>query len=224
MAYLNRQDAAERLTQVLRHLKGTDTVVLALPRGGIVLGAEVARELEAPLGLVLVRKIGHPLYPEYAIGALAEDEKPIYNENERATINTTWLKQAENSARDLINYRHTLYYGKDIALPEVTSKVVILVDDGIATGLTVHAAVLAIKHKHAKSIIVAVPVASRESVDELEDIVDEVIVLEDPDDFLGAVAAHYQEFEQVNDEEVRELLWEVNDELQHKTSTNPPVA
>ncbi len=94
MRYLNRQDAGKRLAHRLKRFQGDDVVVLALPRGGIVLGAEIAKELRAPLGLVLVRKIGHPNYPEYAIGAIAEDEASVYNEREVAAIDTNWLKQA----------------------------------------------------------------------------------------------------------------------------------
>jgi len=218
MSYINREDAGRRLAQVLRHFKGKDTVVLALPRGGIVLGAEVSKELKAPLGLVLVRKIGHPSYSEYAIGAVAEGEKPVYNENEVATIDEEWLKEAEASARKLIEHRHELYYGENLTPPEVEDKVVILVDDGIATGLTMESAVRAVRNKKAKRIIVAVPVASRESVDTLDSMADEVVVLDEPEDFLGAVGAHYQEFEQVDDEEVRTLLREVNNHV-HQTAS-----
>jgi predicted phosphoribosyltransferase len=210
MSYINRQDAGKRLAQVLRRFKSKDAVVLALPRGGIVLGAEVAKELNAPLGLVLVRKIGHPSYAEYAIGAMAEGEKPVYNENEVATIDKQWLKAAEASAQKLIEHRKRLYFGEDLKPPEITNKIALIVDDGIATGLTMEAAVRAVRNKHAKRIIVAVPVASHESIDSLENLADEVIVLDKPETFLGAVGAHYQEFDQVDDEEVLALLREVN--------------
>jgi predicted phosphoribosyltransferase len=186
-----------------------------------VLGAEVAKELKAPLGLVLVRKIGHPGYAEYAIGALAEGEKPVYNEDEVASIDDHWLKQAETTARELIEHRRDLYYGEDFEPPVVTDKTVILVDDGVATGLTMEAAVKAMRNKKAKRIIVAVPVAPRDSVDHLEAIADEAIVLDNPDSFLGAVGSHYMEFEQVDDEEVRALLREVRDEVQQTASTRP---
>lgn len=211
--YIDRQDAGQHLAKALRRFEGDDVVVLALPRGGIVLAAEVARELEAPLGLVLVRKIGHPTAPEYAIGAVVEDEKPIYNEDEAAAVDPGWLKQAEKSARQLIERRRKLYYGEDQASPEASGKTVIIIDDGIATGLTMEAAVRAIRHKKPKQIVVAVPVASVESVAELEDLADEVIVLDKPARFRGAVGSHYMEFEQVNDEEVKTLLWEVNYDL-----------
>lgn len=218
MSYIDRQDAGKRLAQVLRHFKGDNVVVLALPRGGIVLGAEVAKELQAPLGLVLVRKIGHPSYSEYAIGAVAEGEKPVYNENEVAGIDKGWLKEAEASAKKLIEHRRGLYYGEDLVPPEVSGKTVILVDDGIATGLTMEAAVRAMQNKHPKRIVVAVPVAAQESVDTLENIADEVVVLDKPESFLGAVGSHYLEFDQVNDEEVLTFLREVNDHVYETTT------
>jgi predicted phosphoribosyltransferase len=214
MSYINRQDAGKRLAKVLRHFKSKDTVVLALPRGGIVLGAEVAKELSAPLGLVLVRKIGHPSYAEYAIGAVAEDERPVYNEDELLGLDDEWLKDAVAAARQLIGHRQELYYGDEFTPPDVKDKTVILVDDGIATGLTMEAAVRAMQSKRAKRVIVAVPVAPRDSIDTLEVIADEVVVLDKPESFLGAVGSHYQEFDQVDDEEVRAVLREVHDGIQ----------
>ena len=214
MRYANRQKAGKSLSKALKRFRGGDVVVLALPRGGIVLGAEVAKDLKAPLGLILVRKIGHPSYPEYAIGAVAEDEKPVYNESEVVALDKTWLKKAEASARQLIEQRRKLYYGGDFVPPEIAGKVVIVVDDGIATGLTMEAAVRAAKHKHPKKLIVAVPVAPHESVGTLESLADEVIVLDNPDNFMGAVGSHYMEFGQVGDEEVKILLREVRDDLQ----------
>lgn len=204
--YADRQDAGKQLAKALERFSSDDPVVLALPRGGIVLGAEVARALGAPLGLVLVRKLGHPDYSEYAIGAIAEDEQPLYNQAEIASIDKDWLMQAEISARKLIAQRRKLYYGKQVVPPSVGGKTVILVDDGIATGLTMSMAVRAVRHKRPRRVVVAVPVAPPESVASLQTVADEVIVLDKPDDFLGAVAAHYQEFPQVTDDEVKTLL------------------
>ena len=218
MRYYDRQDAGQRLARRLKRFENNDIVVLALPRGGIVLGVEVARVLGAPLGLVLVRKIGHPAYSEYAIGAVAEEEAPIYNEDELLGIDKAWLKSAVASARQLIEHRHELYYEDGFVPPNVEGKTVILVDDGIATGLTMKAAVRAVQNKQAKRVIVAVPVASQESVGTLETIADEVIVLDDPRKFLGAVGAHYQQFEQVDDEEVRTLLWGIQNHVLETTA------
>lgn len=210
MKYINREDAGKRLGKVLRNLKGKDVVVLALPRGGVIVAAEVAKELNAPLGLVLVRKIGHPGFPEYAIGAITEGQKPVYDESESAVLDKNWLVNAEKAARTVIEQRRQLYYGKDFIPPGINGKSVVLVDDGIATGLTMEAAVLAVRANKAKRITVAVPVAPQDSLDVLETMADEVIVLDDPKNFLWAVGNHYLEFEPVEDDEVRVLLREVN--------------
>jgi putative phosphoribosyl transferase len=220
MGYTNRQAAGQRLAEALRQFAGDDVIVLALPRGGVVLGAEVARELEAPLGLVLVRKISHPSSPEYAIGAVVEDEPPVYNEAEAVAIDVSWLTQAEASARQLIERRRKLYYSQDLLPPDAAGKTVIIVDDGIATGLTMEAAVRAVRNKHPKQIVVAVPVASAESVTELEELANEVVVLDKPESFSGAVGSHYMEFEQVDDEEVKELLWEANYDLRKSATAH----
>jgi predicted phosphoribosyltransferase len=219
MIYFDRLDAGQQLAQKLARFEGSDVVILALPRGGVVLGVEVAKELEAPLGLVLVRKIGHPAYPEYAIGAVAEDEMPIYNEDELTGIDSGWLKQANAAASQLNKQRRAMYFGSDYIPPSITNKTVIIVDDGIATGLTMEAAVRAIQNKHANRIIIAVPVASLESIHRLEGLADEIIILEDPRTFRGSVGAHYQQFEPVDDKEVQSLLWEVNSNVQ-ATTTN----
>jgi predicted phosphoribosyltransferase len=218
MSYLNRLEAGKKLSKALGEYEGSNVVILALPRGGMVLGAEVAKALKAPLGLVLVRKIGHPSYSEYAIGAIAEGDVPIYNEQERAGIDNAWLKRAESSARELLARRHKMYYGTDLVLQDISGKIVIIVDDGIATGLTMQAAIHAVRTKKPKQVIVAAPVASQESFRSLEKIADRVLVLDDPKSFLGAVGSHYQEFNQVSDEEVRSLLREENYDIQHSAA------
>lgn len=218
--YDDRVDAGKKLAKELRHFKGKDTVVLALPRGGVVVGAEVAKLLHAPLGLVLVKKIGHPSYPEYAIGAVVENEPALYNQDEIRDLDKEWLLQAENAARQLLSERRAVYYGQDFTPPTIKRKLVILVDDGIATGLTMRAAVHAVKNQKAKRVIVAVPVAPAECPDALEDIADEVVILDQPKNFLGAVGNHYHEFDQVDNEEVRLLLREVRDEVQQTVTAS----
>jgi putative phosphoribosyl transferase len=224
MGYIDRRDAGIRLAKALRHLRDKNTVVLALPRGGIVLGAEVAKELQAPLGLILVRKIGYPSYSEYAIGAVAEGEQPIYNQDDLLGVDSEWLRSAEAAARQLIKRRRLLYYGEDIAPQTTNGKVVIVVDDGIATGLTMEAAVRALRNQNAKRIIVAVPIAPRDCIDRLEALADEVVVLDKPETFLGAVGSYYQNFEQVEDDEVKTILWEVNDYVQKTNSKHHQTA
>lgn len=204
--YKDRVDAGQQLAKALKKFKGNNAIVLALPRGGVVLGAEVAKQLQSPLSVMLVRKIGHPNHAEYAIGAVAEGELPIYNKTELVSIDKEWLADAEASAKELIIARRNLYFNNDIASPDLIGKVVIIVDDGIATGLTMKAAVLAAQNKHPKKIIVAVPVCATDSAEMIKRIVDELIVLDNTKNFLGAIGAHFERFDQVDDKQVRALL------------------
>jgi predicted phosphoribosyltransferase len=220
MEFVDRKDAGKRLANRLAKFKGTDAVVLALPRGGIVPAAEVAKALRIPLGLVLVRKIGHPAYAEYAIGAVAGGEVPLYNESIAAEIDSDWLRRAETSARQLSRRRQQFYYEDDFKPPSVPGRTAIIIDDGIATGLTMEAAVRAISRQQPERTIVAVPVAPSDSIGRLQKLADEVIVLDDPSQFLGAVGAHYQQFKQINDEEVKALLREVQHAIHQTASSN----
>lgn len=206
----DRIDAGQQLARALEETPHGDTVVLALPRGGIVPAAEVAQELEAPLGVILVRKIGHPYDPEYAVGALVDDQEPMYNTAEIGNIADIWLRQAEEGARKTNALRRALYYGNGLRPPDIQGKTVILVDDGIATGLSMEAAIHATRDAGAERIVVAVPIASRESIEQLKPIADSIVTLIDPDKFRGAVGGHYERFEEVTDQEVKALLWEVN--------------
>lgn len=206
MRFLNREQAGQQLATALNRFKGINTVVLALPRGGIVLASEVASYLGVPLGLVQVRKLGHPFDPEYAIGAVAEDAQPILNHSEATMVDKRWIEKTLKNAREEIKLRQKLYYVNNYTQPGIKNKTVILIDDGIATGLTMEAAVRYVASKKSKKIIVAAPVASRESVEILQELVDEVVVLDDPDNFLNSVGAHYERFEQVDNQEVIDYL------------------
>ena len=210
MIYLNRQQAGILLAEKLSHYKEDgDVVVYALPRGGVVVGAEIAEELNCPFGVILVRKISHPFWAEYAIGAIAEHDQPIYNLAEISTINKAWLKKSLNIAREVIKTRRALYFPKHYLSPDIKDKIIILVDDGIATGYTMRAALHYIQKHQPKYVVVATPVVSLESLDLLKGYSDRIVLLDKPKDFLGAVGLHYREFEQINDEEVEELLREV---------------
>jgi len=180
-------------------------VVFALPRGGVETAAEVALGLDAPLGLIIARKIGHPSSPEYAVGAVTETGPAVWNEAERASLDDTWAKQAEAAERSEAKRRRELYLQgrKPVS---AKGKTAIIVDDGIATGLTMQAAVQEVKKQNPKQIIVAVPVAPQDSIDTLMEDADEIIVLDNPADFRGAVAAHYENFPQLNDDGVIDLL------------------
>ncbi|OGG80615.1 hypothetical protein A3A39_03945 [Candidatus Kaiserbacteria bacterium RIFCSPLOWO2_01_FULL_54_13] len=204
--FADRKAAGKKLAEKLESYRGKHAIVLALPRGGVVLGYEVAKALSLPLDIVAVRKIGHPSSPEYAIGVVDESGKTILNEVETAAVDKRWLAEETKRERAEAKRRSSVYRAgrKPIDIRETTA---IIVDDGIATGLTMQLAVRSAKAQGAKKIIVAVPVAPPESVRELrEEGADEVVVLEAPEEFLGAVGAHYLRFYQVEDDEVIRLL------------------
>lgn len=210
--FRDRRDAGRKLAMALRSYRLSDAAVVALPRGGVVVGAEVAHLLRLPLSAVLVRKIAHPFRQEYAIGAVAEDDEPLYNKREMEACDPAYLQRATDEARSVIAMRRSYYYQGHSGPPNVAGKTVIVVDDGIATSLTMQAAVHFIRRRHPKHIVVAVPVAPQEVVAELNAIADEVIRLGELDTYIGAVGAHYEHFEQVDDAEVRALLQKSHDE------------
>ncbi|OHB10229.1 MAG: hypothetical protein A3G05_01940 [Candidatus Zambryskibacteria bacterium RIFCSPLOWO2_12_FULL_45_14] len=207
--FKNRTEAGQKLAQKLETYRGQEAVVLALPRGGVVLGYEVARALSFPLDIIATRKVGHPNNPEYAIGVVDENDMNILNETETLSINRQWLEE-EIAKQKAEAKRRSLLYRKGKKPLDLAGKVVIIVDDGIATGFTMRLAARIAKKQQPKKIITAVPVAPSDSIRELKkEGADEVIILEKPEQFRGAVGAHYQEFEQVDDEEVIRLLHSV---------------
>lgn len=212
MRFKDRAEAGQRLAEgvqkVLANHPGERAIVYALPRGGVVLGAAIAEKLHLPLDLVITRKIGHPQNPEYAICAVAEDGDYICNPTEQALVDQNWLEAEFKKEQEEARRRRLLYVGEEKALsPE--NAIAILVDDGIATGLTMWLAINEIKHYLPKRIIVAVPVVSADTADRLRAEVDGLVALDVPELYLGAVGAYYDNFPQVSDEEVVELLREV---------------
>ena len=165
MRYKDRQDAGRYLARKLYAVQGNNEIVIALPRGGVILGIEVAKRLNVPLDVLPVCKICHPHYPEYAIGAVADNERPTFSGSEVLGIDKAWLKNEVRTARRIIKNREKLYRGDNAPELEVKNKTVLLIDDGMATGLTMKAAVAAMQVRDAKRIVIAVPIASRESID-----------------------------------------------------------
>ncbi|MBI2612734.1 phosphoribosyl transferase [Candidatus Kaiserbacteria bacterium] len=204
--FRDRVDAGRKLAQKLTQYRGGSAVVLALPRGGVCLGFEVANALSAALDIIAVRKIGHPYHPEYAIGAVDENGARILNESETAAVDKKWLAEETEREMQEAKRRSTLYRsGKPAQI--LAEKIAIIVDDGIATGLTMRLAVRSVRAQKPKKVIVAVPVAPVDSLAALKDEgADEVVVLEPPEEFMGAVGSHYIRFDQTTDEEVIELL------------------
>ena len=208
MAFSDRSDAGRRLAKALSKYEDSNTVVLALPRGGVPVAAEVAAALNAPLDLILVRKIGVPVQPELAMGAVVDGAAPIIVRNDEVIelTGTTAREFDEACARELaeIERRRQLYIGER-ARVEIAGHVVILIDDGIATGATTRAALQAIRKRKPKELVLAVPVAPPETIRQLVKEVDTLICLETPEDF-GAIGYFYRDFRQVSDREVIEIL------------------
>jgi len=206
--FRNREEAAERLAGAVASAGPVAAVVLALPRGGVPLGAVVAARLGAPLDLVLVRKIGMPGHEELAAGAMVGGAPPVVMFNDRM-LAAYGLKAADFELQIArlageIERRRTLYL-KDRAPVPVAGRTAIIVDDGIATGATVRASVAALRARGPAAVWVAVPVAPGDTVAELESLADRVICLEVPSPFW-AVGAHYRDFREVPDAEVVRLL------------------
>lgn len=202
--FLDRVDAGNKLAEALFTYKGQPVVVYAIPRGGVVLGVEVARALEAPLDLIVVRKIGHPLQPEYAIGAVAEDGYVVTNSEETARLNKHWLDRATAAELHEAQRRRRLFL-QDRTPVDVKNKIAIIVDDGLATGLSMTAAIHEIRRRGPRKVVVAVPVASAEALNKLKPDVDDFVVLYIPE-WFGAVGAFYRFFDQVSNEEVVALM------------------
>jgi predicted phosphoribosyltransferase len=208
MMYQDRSDAGRRLAKALAKYKGSNAVVLALPRGGVPVAAEVAAALNAPLDLILVRKIGVPNQPELAMGAVVDGTAPIVVRNEEV-IELSGTTADEFDAvckRELaeIERRRQLYIG-DRSGAEITGQVVIVIDDGIATGATTRAALRAIRNRKPKELVLAVPVAPPDTITGLRKEVDALICLETPE-FFGAIGNFYRDFRQVSDQEVVAIL------------------
>ena len=206
--FADRTEAGRRLAEHLLRFKTDGPVVLALPRGGVPVGFEVASALDAPLDLVLVRKIGAPFQPELAVGAVVDGGRAetVLNEEliRECQIPESWV--AEESARQLeeIERRRTLYLAGRTRAP-VEGQTAIVVDDGIATGATMEAALHATRRAHPKRLVLAVPVAPPDTIERLRPQVDEVVCLATPRAF-GAIGWFYADFRQLSDEEVVDLL------------------
>jgi putative phosphoribosyl transferase len=205
MRFRDRADAGKRLARALDHFKDGDGIVYPLPRGGIVLGIEVAGYLHMPLDLLIPRKIGHPWNPEYALCAVTEHGEPVCNEEDLARIDPDWFAAEVEAARKEARRRRALYLGEREPL-DAGGKTAILVDDGIATGLTMRAAIRDVRERKPARIVVAVPVGPADTVSLLEQDVDEVVTLEAPEYFLGAVGAYYADFSQLTDADVIRLM------------------
>ncbi len=213
-AFANRPEAARVLAQRLLAMKlAPPIVVLALPRGGVPIGAEVARVLHAGLDLVLVRKIGVPWQPELAVAAVVDGERPeivIDDEVRRmADVDRDYIEAQALTELKEIERRRQVYLRGRAPLP-LAGATAIVVDDGIATGTTVRAALKALRRHRPARLVLAVPVAPHDTVEALRGEVDDLICLAEPEPF-HAIGMHYDDFHQVSDDEVLAALDEAAD-------------
>jgi len=205
--FTDRIEAGQALAKRLGHLtKVPDVIVLALPRGGVPVGFEIAKALQVPFDIFLVRKLGAPGHEEFAIGALAENGVRFINQEvvHQMKLSEAVIEQITTREMHELERRKQQYRGHHLA-PNVTGKTVIAVDDGLATGATMKAALQALKGQKPKKIIVAVPVGAADTCDELRRLADEVVCVMTPEPFY-AVGLWYQSFPQLSDADVINLL------------------
>jgi putative phosphoribosyl transferase len=208
MRFRNRTDAGLRLAVKLRHLKDRNPLVLALPRGGVPVGFEIARALGAPLDVVLVRKIGVPWQPELALGAVSDGDDPetFIDRNLVNELNIPADYIEQETARQIAEMeRRRLLYRAGHAPLDIAGRTAIVVDDGIATGATMRVALQTTRRRNPGWLVVAAPVAAPETLAALRPDVDEIVCLEAPP-ALGAIGFYYADFRQVSDAEVADVL------------------
>ena len=204
--FADRVDAGKRLAAALKSFKSKDAIVLAIPRGGVVVGFEISKALGVPLNIIVPRKIGAPDNPELAIGAVTEDGTTILNERlvSDLGVSENFIKEESERQRAEIERRLESYRG-DVPYPNLKNRVVLIVDDGIATGYTMKAALASVRKKGAKSVVIAIPVGPPSTIQELEKVTDHVICLYTPEEFY-AIGEFYEDFSQTTDEEVKRLF------------------
>lgn len=210
MAFRDRKDAGRQLASRLAELKEAqgwaDPIVLALPRGGVPIGAEVASALGAPLDVIVARKIGAPGQPEAGIGAIAGEDPPLFDRRALQLLDVTPDELGEDVARERTElHRRERLYRRGRPAPVLRDRTVILVDDGLATGVTARAALRRIHAERPARLILAVPVCSERATEELRREADQVVCLH-PHRYLHAVGVWYEDFAQVSDREVIDIL------------------
>ena len=204
--FTDRRHAGQELARALHRYASTAPIVLALPRGGVPVGREVASALDADLDVLIVRKLGAPSNPEFAFGAMGEGGAVVLDEQTVASMHmddATVQRIMKETRREID--RRVYAYRRGRTLPSLTGRTVIIVDDGLATGSTAAAAVEVVKSLGAEHIVLAVPTGSHQAVTLLRDRCDEVVCLEEPP-WFGSVGAQYESFPQVSDAEVTALL------------------
>lgn len=216
--FKNREDAGQKLAEALEQYKDQGALVLAIPRGGVEVGFQVARNLRADFAILISRKLPFPDNPEAGFGALAEDGSTVILKEPSRWISEEEIKEILKEQSEEIRRRvKVLREGK--TLPVITGKTVILVDDGLAMGSTMRAAVKLCRKRNARKIVMAVPVAGDRVAREMAEIVDDIVILEVPK-FFRAVAQVYSNWYDVSDEEVLEILEEWGKQKKNLTHKN----
>ena len=209
--FRDRTEVGKLLGEQLDKLKINNPVVLAIPRGGLPVAREIALALMAPLDIIITRKIGAPGQPEFAIGAVTQEGEMIVDRQVTRSLNVSeqYLKEESTRQTDEIKQRMHKYRSKNLPFPNLEGKAVIVVDDGIATGNTMLAAIRSVKLKKPSEIILAIGVAPPDTVKKLSKEVNRIICLDTPEPFY-AIGEFYENFEQVEDVEARSIMEEVN--------------
>jgi len=206
MLFDDRYDAAQKLIPFLEKYKNTPGVVFAVPRGGVSIGYYIAKHYNFPLELLLTKKIGHPLSNELAVGAVSMEDHII---DERHDLPDSYIEGEVEKIKNSLNEHYKKFMGDEHHPTDLKNKTVIIVDDGIATGNTMLAAIKIIRKQNPKKIVVAVPVAPPDTVEKIQEYADDFICLFTPDDFFG-VGQFYEDFSTVSDEAVVQLFKEAN--------------
>jgi len=212
--FSDRSEAGERLAgRLAAYRDREDTVVLGLPRGGVVPAFEIAKALHLPLDVIIVRKIGYPGSPEFAIGAVSESGMVILNRSiiTAYRVDDEYIEKEIGLKKEEI-FRRAALYRKGKGMIDIRDRTVIVVDDGVATGASIKASIKAVRQQGPERLVLALPVAPPSTAHELEEMADEFICLEVHEDF-GAVGNFYEDFSQVSDEEVVDLLQRAADGL-----------
>ena len=203
--FTNRYDAAMQLAKKLEKYKGEEGVVLAVPRGGVPIGFYIAKHLNFDLDLLMSKKLGHPYNEEFAIGAVGLEDEII---EETQGISPEYIDEEVANIHSQLKERYKKFMGNKQPI-DINGKIVIVVDDGVATGRTIMATLEMLRRKNPRKLIVAVPVSSQEAAERIRRVVDEFICLHTPFPFYG-VGRFYKDFSQTTDEEVIALLQELN--------------
>jgi predicted phosphoribosyltransferase len=206
MYFKNRYDAAMQLIPLLKKYKNEEGIILAVPRGGVPIAYYIAKEYGFPLDLLMTKKLGHPFSPEYAIGSVSMESSFVENKHD---IPEDYIKEETQRILQQLKERYKRFMGNKEPL-SLRNKTVLIIDDGIATGLTILGMIKILRQQHPKKIIVAVPVAPRESAIRIKELVDDFICVHIPKTFYG-VGMFYNDFSEVSDDDVISYLNELNE-------------